>query len=176
MHHSCAAWVRFFSSDFSDLNFLSGLKISATCTQTPLPTSCSQVFTAVPSSMKSGDGSNTDANEIARNPKESLTERTRSRAQLVYVRFFPFPSFHRPVELPLEPRCAPVENIVYLLSLHAVTQLFASQRGGVHPPPTLVSPCHWAAAPFFTNPCICHRSEIRVHNCFPCHTSKNTGT
>ena len=45
-----------------------------------------------------------------------------------------------PVVVPLEPRCFPTGNALYLLSPHIVTALFFSQRG-VHPPPCLTSFC-----------------------------------
>jgi len=41
----------------------------------------------------------------------------------------------RPVVAPLEPRCFPTENALYLFSLLAVAGLFPSQRGGYTPLP-----------------------------------------
>jgi hypothetical protein len=130
---SCAASVGFFSLYFSDLNFCPVLKISATCTQTPLPASCPRAFLAVTSSMKPSHGSDTDANETPRNAKESRTERTRPRTQRLCVRFFPFLSFHRPVEAPLESRCFTTGNALYLLSLYPLTGFFPICGMGVHP-------------------------------------------
>jgi hypothetical protein len=41
----------------------------------------------------------------------------------------------RPVDVPLDLRCFPTENAVYLFSLHTVVRVFRTQRGGVHPTP-----------------------------------------
>jgi hypothetical protein len=65
-----------FSEACGFRNLCLALKISATCTQTLLSTSCPRVLSAVTLSMKPGHGSDTDANEIARNAKESRTEST----------------------------------------------------------------------------------------------------
>ena len=51
----------------------------------------------------------------------------------------PLASRWRPVGAPLEPRCATTENAPYLHSVHIITRLFLSQRGGVHPPPPIKS-------------------------------------
>ena len=48
----------------------------------------------------------------------------------LWVRFVSFPSFHQPVGAPLESRCFPTENTLYLFFLPTVTRFFLPQRQG----------------------------------------------
>ena len=87
----------------------------------------------------------------------------------------------RPVDAPLERRCFPTEKALYLFSLHIVAGLFPSQRGGVHPLPSLRlalpqnpfsvprCPCGFPAPPRITQEILCAPFQLCAWPCGLAH-------